>query len=413
MKCFTNLPGKQAGPMPSRGCIHVVNKTTSGNHLNSNQTTHQRVKASTQFIIFIKKEFAHVFRDRKTLLILFGLPIVQIIIFGFALTNEVKNSRVLIVDNARDEISSGVISKLQASRYFDLERKNYTHQQIEEGFKSGKTKLAVVFPAGFGSDLLYNNHAPLQIISDASDPNTANTLTNYLTSIVGDYQREKFSNAIDPLQITMEVKMLYNPQLKSAHNFVPGVMALVLMLVCVMMTSVSIVREKELGTMEILLVSPFRPELVILSKAVPYLLLSLVNVTTILLLSVFVLHLPIKGSILLLFAESTLFIITCLALGLFISVRAQAQQTAMLVSLVGMLLPALLFSGFMFPIENMPKALQILSNAVPAKWYYIIVKSIMIKGLGFAAIWKETLILTGITFFFLALSLKNFKIRLA
>jgi ABC-2 type transport system permease protein len=209
------------------------------------------------------------------------------------------------------------------------------------------------------------------------------------------------------------MRMLYNPQLKGAHNFVPGVMALVLMLVCVMMTAVSIVKEKETGTMEILLVSPFKPILVILAKAVPYLLLSLINVVSILLLSVFLLDLPIHGSILLLFAESTLFIITCLTLGIFISVKTDSQQTAMLISLMGMLLPTILFSGFMFPIENMPLPLQIISNIVPSKWFYIIVKSIMIKGLGIAAIWKETLILVGITSFLLVISLKSFKIRLS
>jgi ABC-2 type transport system permease protein len=209
------------------------------------------------------------------------------------------------------------------------------------------------------------------------------------------------------------MRMLYNPQLKGAHNFVPGVMALVLMLVCVMMTAVSIVKEKETGTMEILLVSPFKPILVILAKAVPYLLLSLINVVSILLLSVFLLDLPIHGSILLLFAESTLFIITCLTLGIFISVKTDSQQTAMLISLMGMLLPTILFSGFMFPIENMPLPLQIISNIVPSKWFYIIVNSIMIKGLGIAAIWKETLILVGITSFLLVISLKSFKIRLS
>ena len=189
--------------------------------------------------------------------------------------------------------------------------------------------------------------------------------------------------------------MLYNPQLKGAPNFVPGVMALVLMLVCVMMTAISIVKEKETGTMEVLLVSPFKPILVIFSKAIPYLLLSLVNVTTILLLSVLCSNLPINGSILLLFAESVLFIITCLTLGIFISIKTSSQQVAMLISLMGMLLPTMLFSGFMFPIENMPVPLQVISNIIPSKWYYIIVKSIMIKGLGFSAIWKETLILFG------------------
>src|SRR6185369_6219559 len=193
--------------------------------------------------------------------------------------------------------------------------------------------------------------------------------------------------------------------LAGAPNFVPGVMALVLMLVCVMMTAISIVKEKETGTMEVLLVSPFKPILVILSKAVPYLILSLINVASILLLSVFVLDLPVNGSVLLLFAESTLFIITCLSLGIFISVKTNSQQVAMLISLMGMLLPTILFSGFMFPIENMPLPLRIISNIIPAKWYYIIVKSIMIKGLGFAAIWKESLILLGITVFLLIVSL--------
>lgn len=319
----------------------------------------------------------------------------------------------MVVDNAKDDVSRQITEKLRASRYFDLETKQLTGDQIEETFKEGKIKLAVVFPANFASDLLHFNSAQLQVIADASDPNTANTLTNYLTAIVMDYQSELAGNYAVPLQIGTEIRMLYNPQLKGAHNFVPGVMALVLMLVCVMMTSISIVREKESGTMEILLVSPFKPVLVILSKAVPYLILSLVNVTSIVVLSVFVLDLPVKGSVVLLFAESTLFIITCLSLGLFISVRAQTQQTAMLISLMGMLLPTILFSGFMFPIENMPRVLQYISNVVPAKWFYIIVKSIMIKGLDISAIWKETLILFGIAVFFLTVSLKNFKIRLS
>lgn len=366
-----------------------------------------------QFLTFIKKEFSHVLRDRKTLLILFGLPVVQIIIFGFALSNEVKNAKIVVVDYAKDDVSRQITDKIEASRYFELDKRELAHHEIEAGFKEGQIKLAVVFPANFGADLLHFNHAQLQVIADASDPNLANTLTNYLSTIVMDYQLTLNENQAAPLQIGTEVRMLYNPQLKGAHNFVPGVMALVLMLVCVMMTSISIVREKELGTMEILLVSPFKPVLVILSKAVPYLILSLVNVASILLLSVFVLDLPVKGSVLLLFAESTLFIITSLSLGLLISVRAQTQQTAMLISMMGMLLPTLLFSGFMFPIENMPKVLQYISNAVPAKWYYIIVKSIMIKGLSLSAIWKETLILFGITIFFLMVSLKNFKIRLA
>jgi ABC-2 type transport system permease protein len=206
--------------------------------------------------------------------------------------------------------------------------------------------------------------------------------------------------------------MLYNPELKGATNFVPGVMALVLMLVCVLMTSVSIVREKEMGTMEILLVSPFNPFLVIISKAVPYFLLSLLNLAIILVLSVFLLDMPIHGSLVLLFAESGLLILTSLSLGLLISNVTDSQQTAMLICLMGMLIPTMLFTGFIFPLENMPLPLQIVSNIIPAKWYYIIAKSIMIKGRGFAAIWKETLILAAMTVFLLTVSFKKFKIRL-
>lgn len=366
-----------------------------------------------QFITFLRKEFAHVLRDRKTLLILFGMPIMQILIFGFALTNEVKNSKIVIVDNSKDISSQKIISKIEASRYFEIENTMMSAAQIEEAFQKGVIKMALVFPANLDYDIMHQRKAQIQVIADASDPNTANTLTNYVSSIVQDYQNELDKTSTQPYRIEPQTRMLYNPQLKGVHNFVPGVIALVLMLVCVMMTAVSIVREKEIGTMEILLVSPFKPIMVMVSKAIPYLILSLINVASILLLSVFVLEVPVNGSVLLLFAESTLFIITCLTLGIFISVKTNSQQVAMLISLMGMLLPTILFSGFMFPIENMPKALQIFSNVVPAKWFYIIVKSIMIKGVGLSGIWKETLILFGITIFFLIVSLKNFKIRLA
>lgn len=366
-----------------------------------------------QFLTFVKKEFRHVFRDRKTLLMLFGLPIVQIVLFGFALTNEIKNTKIVVCDYAKDIASQKLIEKLEASNNFEIEKSLLRHQQIEDAFKEGKIKLAVIFPSNFNKDLMHLNKAQVQLIADASDPNTANTLTNFATSIIMDYQQQLNANVVIPYRIQPELRMLYNPELKGATNFVPGVMALVLMLVCVMMTSVSIVREKERGTMEILLVSPFHPFLVIVSKAVPYLVLSLLNLVIILLLSVFLLDMPINGSVLLLFAESTLLIITALSLGLLISNTTNSQQTAMLISMMGMMLPTILFAGFMFPLENMPLPLQVISNLVPAKWYYIIVKSIMIKGLGFKSIWKETLILFGMTCILLGISLKKFKIRLA
>jgi ABC-2 type transport system permease protein len=366
-----------------------------------------------QFLIFIRKEFAHVLRDKKTLLILFGMPVVQILIFGFALTSEVKDARIVIMDQANDPASRQIISKIEASRYFEVDKTVRNHKQMEEALKRGEIRLAVIFPANFNNDLLHQNDAHMQVIADATDPNNATTLTSYISSIVQDYLTDFNKTNNIPYRIVPEIRFLYNPELKGAPNYVPGVMALVLMLVCVMMTAVSIVKEKETGTMEILLVSPFSPFKVIVAKAVPYLILSLINVISILLLSVFVLDLPINGSILLLFAESTLFIITCLTIGIFISVKTNTMQVAMLISLMGMMLPTILFSGFMFPIENMPMPLQIFSNIIPAKWYYIIVKDVMIKGLGFGAIWKETLILAGTTVIMLIISLKSFKIRLS
>jgi len=365
-----------------------------------------------QFRTFVKKEFIHILRDRKTLFILFGMPVSQILIFGFALTNEVKNAKIMVLDYAKDELSMQMTAKIDASRYFEVQQYLSNASQIGQEFKKGKIKMAVIFPAGFSRNLSHSGKAQVQVITDGSDPNTANAIRNYVSSIIEDYQQQLKQNTAIPYRIIPEIRMLYNPQLQDAHNFVPGVMALVLMLVCVMMTAISIVKEKETGTMEVLLVSPFKPIMIIVTKAFPYLVLSMVNVTTILLLSVFVLDLPVNGSVLLLFAESMLFIITCLTLGIFISIKTSSQQVAMLISLMGMLIPTILFSGFMFPIENMPVPLQVISNIIPAKWFYIIVKAIMIKGLGFAGIWKETLILAGITVSLLSLSLKSFKTRL-
>ena len=366
-----------------------------------------------QFLSFVRKEFYHVFRDSKTLLMLFGMPVMLIVLFGFAVTNEVKNAKIVVCDQAGDPASQEIIRKLTVNKIFHLDRALLSPSQIEEAFKKENIKLAIIFPARFYADLLHFNRAQVQIIADASDPNTASTLTNYATAIIMDYQQELMKNNPAPYTISPEIRMLYNPELKGAINFVPGIMALVLMLVCVLMTSVSIVREKETGTMEVLLVSPFNPFLVIISKAIPYLLLSLINLAVFLILSVTLLEMPINGSIWLLIAESTLMIICALSLGLLISNITQSQQTAMLISMMGMLVPTLLFTGFMFPLENMPAALQVISHIIPSKWYYSIVKSIMIKGLGFSAIWKETLILFGTTCFFLVISLKKFNIRLS
>ena len=366
-----------------------------------------------QFLIFIKKEWLHIWRDRRTLVILIWMPVIQILLYGFALTNEVKNSKIAIYDQSRDEATTLISNQIAASRYFSLWKNVYSYDDIGATFRQGKIRLAVVFPRNFRYDLLHTNHAQIQLIADASDPNTANMLTNYATSIINDYQATLNRDVAMPYSITTQTRMLYNPELKGAYSFVPGVMALVLMLVCAMMTSIAIVKEKEMGTMEIILVSPMKPFRIIIAKTIPYLFVSMLNIACILLLSVFVLDVPIVGSLWLLTGESILFTVTALSLGILISNGAKTQRTAQFASMMSLFLPTLLFSGFLFPVENMPWPLQVISNVVPAKWYYIIVKNIMIKGLGFSYVWKETLILVGMTVVLLGISIKNFKIRLA
>jgi len=365
-----------------------------------------------QLLIFIKKEFFHILRDPRSMLVLLGMPIVQIVLFGFAITNEIRNANIVILDNSKDETTQKIISKLESSSYFKIYKTLSHNDEIYPAFKTGKIKLAVVFQPNFQQELAHTNKAQVQLIADASDPNNANTLTNYVTSIIADYQNQLNQQNKLPYTINTEMKMLYNPQLKGIYSSVPGVMALILMLISAMMTSIAIVKEKEIGTMEVLLVSPIKPWLIIISKVIPYFILSFINVLTIIVLSVYVLGMPIAGSVTLLFLMSTLYIFCSLALGLLISTSAKTQEAAMLASLMGLMLPVMLLSGYIFPVANMPVILQVISNIIPAKWYIVIVKQVMIKGLGVTGIWKETLILTGMTLFFILISIKRFKTRL-
>ena len=365
-----------------------------------------------QLIAFIRKEFYHVFRDRRTLLILFGIPIAQIILFGQALSSEVKNIGIAVLDEANNTYSQEITHRLQASPYFKLKEPLLRYDQVEDQFKRGTIKAALIFPPDFGKDLYTPSGASLQLITDGSDPNTAKTVQNYFSAMVASYQQELNPAVQMPYQITVENRMLYNEEQNGSMNFVPGVIALVFMIVSTALTSVAVVREKELGTMEILLISPFNPLKILIAKAVPYLILSLINFTVILLLSVYMLDVPIRGNLLLLYAESTLFIIICLSLGLLISTSTSSQQTAMLIAMMGMMLPTAFFTGFMFPIENMPLVFQGIAKVFPSSYYYAIVKKVMLKGLDFSYIWKETLILIAMAVVFLTLAMKKFKIRL-
>ncbi|MDX5585481.1 MAG: ABC transporter permease [Aureibaculum sp.] len=361
---------------------------------------------------FIKKEFYHIFRDKRSLFILFGMPIAQILLFGFAITNEINNVDIAILDHSKDAMTNEIINKISASKYFSINQLIEREKDIGSVFKKGKIKAVLIFEKNFSEKIIKENNVTIKVIADATDPNTANTISNYTNAIIKKYQQELNNNVPINYQIVSETRMVYNSELKSVYMFVPGVMTIILMLVSAMMTSISITREKELGTMEILLVSPLKPFQVIVGKVVPYIFLSIINAIVIIVLSIFIFNMPVQGSLFLLGIESVLFIITALSLGILISTISATQQTAMMISLMGLMLPVILLSGFIFPISSMPWPLQVISNIIPAKWFIIIIKGIMLKGVGLTFIWKETLILFGMTIFFVALSTKKYKIRL-
>ncbi|MDR0658372.1 MAG: ABC transporter permease [Mediterranea sp.] len=369
------------------------------------------------FIAFVIKEFRHILRDRRTMLILLVMPVVEIILFGFAISTEVKNVRVAVLDPSHDAVTRRVIDRLAAGEYFTVNHAMRSPGEMEELFRSNRIDLAVVFSDRF-ADNLYTGEANVQLVTDATDPNMAAMWANYAMQTVRAAMQEEQKAAGSPEAqslsggIDVTVRYLYNPQMKSAYNFVPGVMGLIMMLICAMMTSISIVREKERGAMEVLLVSPVRPVFVILSKVAPYFALSFVNLVTILLLSVFVLDVPVAGSLFWLIAVSLLFIFVALALGVLISSVSRTQVAAMLGSGLILMMPTLLLSGMIFPIESMPPVLQWISGLIPARWYIDLVKRIMIQGVDVTMVGGQIAVLAVMAAVLTGASLKMFRNRL-
>lgn len=346
-----------------------------------------------QLTAFVLKEFRHIFRDRWTMVILLLLPVVMLILFGFAISTEVKNASFVYYDPVKADGSRAIVDRLDASRYFRCVGELRSPSEIERAFDRGRASLVLVFGDG-----------AVNLIADGTDPNIASTVVHYAASVIG---AETAASRIET-----DVRLLYNPMMLSAYNFVPGVMGMILMLICAMMTSISIAREKEKGTMEILLASPMNPLTLIMAKAVPYMVLSLVNLCTILLMSVFVLGVPVTGSIPGLFAVSFVYIFAALALGLLISSAANSQMVALLVSVMALMMPVILLSGMMFPVDQMPRPLQWISCLLPARWYISAVRKIMVKGLGMESIVREFAVLSVMAAVLVAAGLKQFKIRL-
>ena len=349
-----------------------------------------------QFISFIIKEARHIVRDKRTMLILFGMPVVLMLIFGFAITTDVRNVRTIVVTSSLDHLTRQAVDRLAASEYFTITTTAPTPQDAERLIRSQKADLAIVFSPDFAS-----RRGGIQFIVDGADPNMAQQWTNYATAII---------SGLDASPVNS--KMLYNPQMKSAYNFVPAIMGMLLMLVCAMMTSISIVREKEKGTMEVLLVSPVKPLMIIIAKAVPYLVLAFAILSTILLMGRYVLDVPLQGSIVWIYLVSTIYIVLALSLGLLISNIATSQLMALLMSAMVLLVPIVMLSGMLFPVESMPRVLQWISAIVPPRYYIEAMRKRMIMGVGIGEVLREVAILTAMTVALLAVSLLKFKTRL-
>jgi len=332
-------------------------------------------------------------------------------LFGYVITSEIRDARIAIFDQSKDEVTRKISEKVLSSGYFILDKNLSSTKEIEQVFRQGNVKLVLIFGPDFSKNLDKTGNAKVQIIGDASDPNTANILVNYIQGILSNYLLSLNAEKI-PMQIVPEVRMMYNSEMKGVFMFVPGLMAMLLMLISALMTSLSITREKELGTMELLLVSPLKPAQIIIGKVFPYVFLAFLDACIIIILGNTVFGVPVVGSVALLLFESLLFICMALSLGILISTITSSQQIAMMLSLVALMLPTILLSGFIFPVENMPVVLQWFCHIMPPKYYITIIKSIMLQGNGFSYIAFETGILAGFTMLFIFLSVKKFKVRL-
>ena len=372
-----------------------------------------------QFISFVIKEARHILRDKRTMLILFGMPVVLMLLFGFAITTDVKNVRTVVVTASMDHQTHQAVERLSASEYFDIVARVGTPREAELMIRRQKADLAIVFGNNFASALnsmsaggKVRKGGGVQMIVDGADPNMAQQWTVYAQSILAQSVGGNHQAASSPLTNILGVRLLYNPQMRSAYNFVPAIMGMLLMLICAMMTSISIVREKERGTMEVLLVSPVKPLMVIVAKAVPYLILAICILVTILLMARFVLDVPLQGSIVWILLVSMIYILLALSLGLLISNIAQTQLVALLLSAMVLLMPVVMLSGMLFPVESMPVVLQWVSAVVPPRYYIEAMRKLMIMGVGIGEVAKEVTVLVGMTVFFLAVSLAKFNKRL-
>lgn len=359
------------------------------------------------FLSFVKKETLHIVRDVRTMMIVLLIPVILMILFGFAISTEVNNLDVAVVAPHRTKDIRMSVERLANNPYFSFV--GYIDEKdIDHMLRSAKADAIVVFDSDYERLIQLRAEGVvtkpvMQFVFDASNTNVATAGATYLQNVMQkDHTRQSL----------FEMHLLYNPQMKSAYNFVPGIMGLIFILICAMMTSVSIVREKEMGTMEVLLVSPVRPIKIILAKMIPYFVISCINLATILLIAHYVLDVPMSGGVGAIVLLSIVYLLLSLALGLLVSVVSSSQVMALLISAMVMMLPMMMLSGMVFPLENLPDVLKPLPYIVPARWYIEAIRKVMIMGLPLTAVLKEMSILCLMFVALVGVSLKKFNDKL-
>ena len=359
----------------------------------------------------LRKEWYHIIRDRRTLFVIIFYPVVQVLLFGSSIRTDVRNVRLAIVDPTPDATTLELRNRFSASSVFRIVSVTPTDVSLVHLFQTDTAQVAVAFQPRFGERLSRGEAAQVLVFSDASEPNSGTSRQMYVKKVLQDYQRE-IGLSTGAIRIEPRVRSRFNPTRVSTNLFVPGLMAIILTIIAALMTALSLTREKETGTMEALLVSPLRPWQIIVGKVTPYLGIGFVSVLAVLVVAKLVFQVPMEGSLTLLLAEGTLFILVALSLGILISARTSSQRVALLAAMMGTMLPTQMLSGFIFPLESMPRLLQWISIVVPARWFVFIARGIMLKGVGLAYLWRETLVLAAMTLVLLVASARSFKVRL-
>lgn len=365
------------------------------------------------------KEFLQFRRDKRMVAVSFIAPVVQLLLLGYAATTDIKDIPMLVYDQDKSSTSREFVNQFLNSGYFVIKEEVNSSKEIDHYIEDGDVWMALVIPQSFSSNLLAMRQTSIQLLADGSDANSANISIGYATQIIGKYSqsilveyKKRLPGMVAPARLNPEIRVWYNPELKSRNFMVPGVLAMVLMIITMMLTSLGIVKEKEIGTLEQLMVTPIKPYQLIIGKLLPFVLIAAVDVALVIVVARFWFGVPLRGSILLLLGLSGLFVLTTLGLGLFVSTISKTQQQAMMTAQFFFFMPFIFFSGFTFPIENMPKLVQYITYLIPLRYYIDIVRGIFLKGVGITELWHQVLALLLFGIVILTLSVLRFRKRL-